>query len=84
MIDVYSLSAKGLDLGKGMGNKKNSDSPLLKFFHFGKTFGLKFGVADGKDFVDDENLGVDMDSNGESQTHVHAGGIMFDRLIDKF
>ena len=46
--------------------------------HFTNGFLLELGVADGKDFVDDENFRVEVGCNGEAEADHHAGGVAFD------
>ena len=40
-------------------------------------------VADRQHFVDEEDLGVGMDGDREAQAHVHARGVVLDRLLDE-
>ena len=46
-------------------------------------FCWNFDVADGKDFVDQQDLGVQVSGNGEGKSHVHAAGIALDRRVDE-
>src|SRR5581483_1154315 len=48
-----------------------------------EAFFLKAYVADCQNLIDGENLGIDFNSNGEGQSHVHSGGVLLDRGIDK-
>ena len=45
---------------------------------------LKAHVADGQNFVEDQDLGIDFDGHGEGQTHIHSGGILLDGSVDEF
>src|SRR5205085_9132245 len=52
-------------------------------FHFVQALLLKIRVADGEDFIDDENLGLEMRGDGESKTHIHAARIAFHRRVEE-
>ena len=43
-----------------------------------KALLLEGGVADGQDLVDEQNLGVDLDRDGEGEPDVHAGGVVLE------
>ena len=51
-------------------------------FHLADGFLLELGIADSKDFVNDEDLGFQESRDGEAQTDGHTGGITLDRGID--
>ena len=55
-------------------------SPNL--FHLSNTFFLKVGVADGKDFVNYEDLAFEVGCDRESKANGHPDGISLDRSID--
>ena len=42
---------------------------------------LEIGVADGEDFVEQQDVGVEVRRNRESQPHVHAGRVVLDRHV---
>ena len=85
MVEINNTGAEGFDLGEAMGDEDGSDVfGGLKLFHSLKAFGLKVGVTNGEDFINEENFRVDVDGDREGQTHVHARGIVFNGLIDKF
>src|SRR5947209_8318818 len=44
---------------------------------------LEAGVADAKDLVDQQDIGINGDGDRERQPHVHSGGVLLDRRIDK-
>ena len=50
--------------------------------HFADGFLLEFGVADGEDFVDDEDFGVEVGGDGETQPHHHAAAVTLHRGVD--
>lgn len=41
------------------------------------TFFLEFGVADGENFVEDEDITARTDSNRKGETNLHTRGIVF-------
>ena len=50
--------------------------------HFAYGFFLEFGIAYGKDFVNNKYFGFEVSSNGKTQTNGHTGGITFGRGVD--
>ena len=40
-------------------------------------------VADREHLVDQQHVGIDVDRDGESQPHVHAGRVGLDRRVDE-
>ena len=54
------------------------------FAHFAEAFLLEGGVADGEDFVDEEDFGFEVGGDGEGQADVHAGGVALDGRVDEF
>ena len=40
-------------------------------------------VADGEHFVDEQDVGIDVDRDGEAEAHVHAGRVGLHRRIDE-
>ena len=47
------------------------------------AFLLEGRVAHGKDFVDHQHVGIHIGADGESKPRVHAGRILFHRLVDE-
>lgn len=45
------------------------------------TFFLEGGVADGKDFIEDEDIAFGTDSDRESEANLHTGRIIFELLV---
>lgn len=48
------------------------------------AFFLESGIADGKDFVENEDVALGTDGDGESETDLHAGRVIFEFLIHEF
>src|SRR5579863_8242638 len=53
------------------------------FAHFAEAFFLEGDVADGEDFVDEEDFGFEVCGDGEGEADVHAGGVVFHGGIDE-
>ena len=51
-------------------------------FHLADGFLLELGIADGEDFVHDEDLGFEEGRYGEAQTDSHTGGITLHGGVD--
>ena len=50
--------------------------------HLADGFFLELGVTDGQDFIDDQDLGLQMGGDGESEPHGHAGRVALDWRVD--
>ncbi len=48
------------------------------------AFLLKFRVPDGQNLVDQENIGLALNSDREGQPHDHAAGVGPQRIVDEF
>jgi hypothetical protein len=40
-------------------------------------------VADGEGFIDEKDIGVDVDGDGKGEADGHAAGVGFDGLVDE-
>src|SRR5208283_732474 len=49
-----------------------------------EAFFLEVDVANGEDFIHQENLRLEVGGNGKGQAHIHAAGIMFYGRINEF
>src|SRR5260370_15625040 len=67
-----------------MANEQYRPSPAGDLGHLAEAFLLEFGVADGENFVNDEDLGLEMRSDGKAEAHRHARGIALDRRVEEF
>src|SRR5260370_29938307 len=52
--------------------------------HLAEAFFLEIYVADGQDFIDEENLRLEVSSDSEGQADVHAGGVVLYGSVNKF
>ena len=66
-----------------MGDDQHGFAGPAKGVNLAEAFLLEVVIADGQDFIDQEDVGIDLDSHGKPKAHVHAGGIVFDGLVDE-
>ena len=48
-----------------------------------RALALEVLVADGEHLVDDQDVGVDVDGDGEPESDVHAGRVVLHRRVDE-
>ena len=70
------------DEAKVVGNEENGGLLFAEFFKFADTAVGEDGVADGEGFIDDKDLGIDVDGGGEGEADIHAAGILFNGTVD--
>src|SRR5258708_36739245 len=51
--------------------------------HLAEAFFLEIYVADGQDFIDEQNLRLEVSSDSESQADVHAGGVVLNGGVNE-
>ena len=64
MIQPDGPIAQFLDYAPSVRNAKESFSEMTELTNFVKTFGLERRVSDGQNLVNEQNLGIDCDSDG--------------------
>src|SRR5690348_13412906 len=84
MIESDGALAERVDGVDVMRDEEDGAAGVGEVGHFAEAFFLEFGVADGEDFVDDEDFGFEMGGDGEGEAGVHAGGIVFDGSVEEF
>src|SRR5882757_2036081 len=52
--------------------------------HLAEALFLEIYVADGQDFIDEENLRLEVSSDSEGQADVHAGGVVLYGGVNEF
>ena len=68
-----------------MTDKQHGSSTLRRnILHLAYRFLLEFGIADGEDFIDDEDLGLEEGGYGEAEADGHAAGEALDGGVDVF
>lgn len=83
MVEPEGAFAKLLDHGGGVGDTEESTALIAQITDFGEALGLEGVVADGQYFVDEEEIGFDVDGDGESEPDHHAAGVGAERFVDE-
>ena len=58
--------------------------PLDYVFHFIDATSLKFGIADCKNLINEQNIRVEIGGNRKRQPDIHSAGIVLHWSIDEF
>ncbi len=66
-----------------MGDKENRDAARAQLVDLAQAALPEVDVADRQSFVNEKNLGVHVDGDGESQPDDHAARVCLDRLVDE-
>ncbi len=66
-----------------MADKKYGPPSATNVLHFANTFLLEQHVADGEDFVDEEDFGFEVSGDGEGEAHAHAAAVMLEGRVDE-
>src|SRR5262249_31746166 len=64
-------------------DEQDGPPPAVQAFHGSQTLPLEAGIADGQNFIDDQNIGIQVRRDGESQPEPHARRIALDRRVEK-
>src|SRR5260370_958763 len=83
-VNPDDAMAEAADLIELMGDEDDGAAGAGDVTHFAHALLLKTDVADGEDFIDEENFRLEMGGDGEGQAHVHAGGVVLDGGVDEF
>src|SRR5579885_2869087 len=75
--------AEGVDGSHAVRDEDDGAAGAGDIAHFAEAFFLEVDVADGEDFIDEEDFGFEVSGDGESETDVHAGGVVLDGGIDE-
>ena len=67
----------------GVGDEHDRAALGLELLDPAQAFHLERLVADGEDFVDEEDVGVEVDGHGEAEAHVHPRRVVLDRFVDE-
>src|SRR5262249_36184402 len=63
--------------------EQDGDPAFPEFLELADAAVGENSVTHGKGFVDDEDIGIDMNRGGEREPYVHAGGILLDRAMNE-
>src|SRR3990172_7829355 len=83
VIDPDRATTKILYGGHIMRDKKHGAAAAVEVAHLLKALLLKPRVAHGQDLIYKQDIRLQVCRDGEAQTKTHAGGIVFDRGIEK-
>ncbi len=67
----------------GVADHDDGGATMLQFAHAVEALELEGDVAHGQHFVEQQDLGLDMDGDREAQPHVHARRVELHRRIDE-
>jgi len=84
IIDPYDTRAKTANLVELMRYKNNGSPSTGYVVHFVEALSLKIDVTNRENFIDKENLGIEMSCNRKCKADVHTGGVMLHGRINEF
>src|SRR5436305_1109313 len=82
-VEENGARTESADRVRVMRDEENSRAPFLHLFNPAQAALLKDSVADRKRFVNNQDLRVCTDGDGEGQAYVHAARIGLDGLQDE-
>ena len=80
-VQPHSAVADRFDFAHGMRHEKDGHATTSHFMNLTHAALAEIYVANRERFVDQENLGIDVDCYGERQPDCHAAGVGLNRLI---
>ena len=83
VVQPGHLVAHTLDLVNGVADQNDRRAAGQQLGHPLFTLLLKQEVTDGKDLVGNQDVGLRYRCHGERQTRDHAGGVVFQRHVEK-
>src|SRR6267378_6962117 len=83
-VDPDHSFAQPPDLTHLVTYEHNGTTALGNLAHFPKAFLLELQIAYGQHLVHQQNLGLELSSHGEGQSHLHARAEMLERRINEF
>ena len=78
LVEPIRLAAERPDRRHVVADEEHGAALAGGALHFSEALVLELRVADGEDLVHDEDVGLDVRRDGESQAHVHAGAVALD------
>ncbi len=84
IVDPDDAVAKSPDLIELMGDEDDGAAGAGDVTHLSEAFLLEIDIANGEDFIDEENFRLEMGGDGKGQADVHAGGVVLDGSVDEF
>src|SRR5262249_275029 len=84
VIDPKNAVAEAANLVELMGDEDDGAAGAGDVAHFAEALFLEVYIADGEDFVDEEDFQLEMSGDGESQADVHSGRVVLDGRVNEF
>ncbi|HEY6776296.1 MAG TPA: hypothetical protein VI122_07275, partial [Thermoleophilaceae bacterium] len=82
-VDPNDAITKSSDRAEVMTDEENGSALVGEFGHPCDATALELGVADGEDFVDDDDVGFEVGGDGEGEPQVHAGGVALEGGVEE-
>src|SRR5262245_52876674 len=83
-IQPECLVAEPRDEIQRVSHKEDGAAPSAEFSKLVETFVRERLVAHRKHFVDEQDIGIDIDRHRKTEAHVHAGRVGLHRRVDTF
>ena len=83
-FEQHRAVAEALDRAHVVGHEQDRPTLLPKPAELVEALLLEGGVADGEHLVDQQDVGVDLDRDGERQPHEHPRGVVLQLELDEF
>ena len=83
VVEQQGLRAELHDPVQLVRDDDERDLPPAHLFDMPERLPLKCGIAHRQDFVDDQDVRIEVRCNGESESRVHSTGIALDRRVDE-
>ena len=83
VIEPHDAVAQSFDVGGGVGDEEHGDAAGAQLMNFAHAALAKVDIAHGEGFIHQQNLGVDVNGDGEGEADGHAARIGLDGLVDE-
>ena len=83
IFEQECLIAKARDIVLGMRHEHDGAAGCPESIDYFEALVLKRMIADCQDFIDQENIGVELRRNGEAQSRNHTFGIESEGQVDR-
>src|SRR6266513_6214644 len=81
-LENHRFSAQSYDRINIVTDKKHRSAFARYLSHLTQAFFLKLGIANSEHFVDDKYLRLQVRSDGESKSNIHAARVAFHGRVD--
>src|SRR5882672_7194405 len=82
-VNPDAARAQIFDGGHIVRNKEDRAAATTEPIHGVEAFALEARVADGQNFINDENIRIEVRGHGKAQAQAHAGRVALDRCIQE-